>query len=62
MEEANRGNAPSYGTDIWTERAANLLRELFETDNAKFLCLQRDCGEFAFAGFVLPVLSQRHLP
>jgi threonine aldolase len=30
--KANRGDLPSYGNDAWTERAANLLRELFETD------------------------------
>ncbi|HWD91196.1 MAG TPA: low specificity L-threonine aldolase [Verrucomicrobiae bacterium] len=30
--KANRGDVPSYGNDSWTERAANLLRELFETD------------------------------
>ncbi len=35
MEEANRGNAPSYGTDGWTERASNLLRDLFETRDAE---------------------------
>jgi threonine aldolase len=29
---ANRDNEPSYGADAWTERAANLLRELFETN------------------------------
>lgn len=32
MDEANRGFAPAYGDDIWTERAANSFRELFETD------------------------------
>lgn len=32
MEEANRGFAPSYGEDIWTERASNAFRALFETD------------------------------
>src|ERR1700683_5071764 len=32
---ANRDYAPSYGTDEWTERAANLLREVFETDEAE---------------------------
>ena len=31
-QRANRGDLPSYGNDSWTERAANLLRELFETD------------------------------
>ncbi|HLX68227.1 MAG TPA: low specificity L-threonine aldolase [Verrucomicrobiae bacterium] len=30
--KANVGDLPSYGNDSWTERAANMLRELFETD------------------------------
>ena len=30
--KANQGDLPSYGNDAWTERAANMLRELFETD------------------------------
>jgi threonine aldolase len=32
MEEANRGFAPAYGEDTWTERASNAFRALFETD------------------------------
>jgi threonine aldolase len=32
FQKANHGDLPSYGSDSWTERAANLLRELFETD------------------------------
>lgn len=32
MEEANRGFAPAYGEDEWTERASNAFRDLFETD------------------------------
>jgi threonine aldolase len=32
MLEANHGHEVSYGDDCWTERAANLLREVFETD------------------------------
>lgn len=32
MEEASRGHAPSYGDDLWTERASDLIREVFETD------------------------------
>lgn len=32
MQAANTSHCPSYGDDFWTERAANLLRELFETD------------------------------
>ena len=35
MARANRDYASSYGTDGWTERAANLLRELFETNDAE---------------------------
>jgi threonine aldolase len=31
MQEANAGHARSYGDDKWTERASNLLRDLFET-------------------------------
>jgi threonine aldolase len=31
MAEANVGHAPGYGDDPWTARAADLLRELFET-------------------------------
>src|SRR4051812_16768651 len=30
--EANTGHVPGYGDDPWTARAANLLRETFETD------------------------------
>ena len=32
LEEANRGHARGYGDDPWTQRAADLIRELFETD------------------------------
>jgi threonine aldolase len=32
MLEANHGHEVSYGDDCWTDRAANLLREVFETD------------------------------
>ena len=32
MEQANHGQAPAYGEDAWTARAADLIRELFETD------------------------------
>ena len=32
MAEANAGHARSYGDDPWTARAADLLREIFETD------------------------------
>lgn len=32
LQDANRGHAPGYGDDVWTARAADALRELFETD------------------------------
>jgi threonine aldolase len=31
LAEANRGHAPGYGNDPWTAKAADLLRDLFET-------------------------------
>ena len=32
MDEANRGSAPAYGDDSWTQRASDAFRTLFETD------------------------------
>lgn len=32
LAEANQGHERSYGDDRWTQRAADLLREMFETD------------------------------
>jgi threonine aldolase len=32
MDGANSGYAASYGDDVWTERAAQLFRDTFETD------------------------------
>lgn len=32
MAQANHGHAPAYGEDAWTARAADMIRELFETD------------------------------
>ncbi len=32
LAEANDGHVASYGDDVWTERAANMIREVFETD------------------------------
>ena len=31
MAEANRDHAPAYGNDEWTQRAADLIRQVFET-------------------------------
>jgi threonine aldolase len=31
MEAANPGHAPSYGNDPWTQQAADLIRDVFET-------------------------------
>jgi threonine aldolase len=32
LEAANNGYQPGYGEDEWTQKACNLIRELFETD------------------------------
>src|SRR6202140_4790653 len=32
MAEANRGHAPAYGDDIWTAKASDAFRALFETN------------------------------
>ena len=32
MAEANHGHATAYGDDPWTQRAADLFREFFETE------------------------------
>ena len=32
MTEANAGHVTSYGDDPWTQRAADLIRDIFETD------------------------------
>jgi len=32
LAEANQGHAPGYGDDLWTQKAADLIREVFETD------------------------------
>jgi threonine aldolase len=36
LAEANHGHVRSYGDDPWTQRAADLLREIFETDCEMF--------------------------
>src|SRR5205807_8556772 len=32
MVAANQGHEVSYGNDSWTEKASNLIRDVFETD------------------------------
>jgi len=32
MAEANHGHEVSYGNDTWTEKASNLIRDVFETN------------------------------
>ena len=31
LEEANKGHELGYGDDRWTKKAANLIRDVFET-------------------------------
>ena len=37
MVDANNGSASAYGHDIWTDKAAQAFRDLFETDCEMFL-------------------------
>ncbi len=48
MSRANDGHAPAYGADIWTQRAADEFRKLFETDCEVF---------FAFNGTAANALA-----
>ena len=49
----NSGHVPSYGDDPWTARAADLLRELFETDDCEVF--------FCFTGTAANALTIAHL-
>lgn len=51
LDEANRGHAPAYGNDPWTQRASDLIRELFETPCEVF---------FVFNGTAANSLSLAH--
>lgn len=52
LEEANRGHAPAYGNDAWTQRAADAIREVFETPCEVF---------FVFNGTAANSLALAHL-
>jgi threonine aldolase len=53
LAEANHGYAASYGADPWTERACELIRKLFERDEAQIF--------FVFNGTASNALSLSHL-
>jgi threonine aldolase len=38
MADANIGHAPAYGDDLWTAKAADAFRKLFEKDCEVFFC------------------------
>jgi len=38
LELANRGHVEAYGNDPWTQKASDLLRQLFEIDCEVFFC------------------------
>ena len=61
MAEANHAHEFSYGEDTWTARAADGLRQLFETDCEVFFCVQWDLSQLARPGHALPILSQHSL-
>ena len=50
MAEADSGHVSSYGNDPWTQRAADLIREVFETDCEVF---------FVFNGTAANSLAER---
>lgn len=51
LEEANRDHAPAYGNDPWTQKAADMIREVFETPCEVF---------FVFNGTAANSLSLAH--
>jgi threonine aldolase len=53
LAAANESHSPSYGDDLWTARAADLLRQLFETDQCEVF--------FCFTGTAANALSIAHL-
>lgn len=56
LEEANQGHAPGYGDDQWTQKATDLIRDVFETHCDVFFVFN---GTAANA-LVLAALCQRH--
>lgn len=42
--EANQGSTPAYGEDAWTQRAADRLRQIFETDCEVFFVFNGTAG------------------
>lgn len=58
LERCNRDHAAGYGEDLWTKRASDLLRDLFQIDCEVFFCFQRDGGEFIGSVKYLSFVSQ----
>ena len=55
LAEANRGIAPAYGNDEWTERARGLLNEVFEREVAAyFVSTGSAANAIALASFAGP--------
>src|SRR5690348_3530794 len=61
---ANAGNAHGYGTDAWTERATNRLREVFECDlDAHFVLTGTAANSLALSCLAQPwelILCHNH--
>lgn len=58
MSEANRGHALAYGNDPWTQRACNLVREVFETDCEVFFVFNGTAANsLAIASLCMPYHS-----
>ena len=64
LANANQGFAASYGEDEWTEKASDLIRELFETDcDVYFVFTGTAANSLALAGICRPqhkIICHRH--
>jgi threonine aldolase len=62
LAEANQDHAVSYGDDPWTARAADLIRDLFETGCEVFFVFNGTAANSLALASSWPVVSQRAVP
>ena len=62
MLEANRGHEVSYGDDSWTDKASNLLREVFERDCEVFFVFNGTSANSLSLASLVPVVPQHFVP
>ncbi len=61
MAEANGGSERSYGDDNWTEQAANLIRDVFETDCEVFFVFNGTAANSLALASLCQIVSQHSL-